>query len=660
MQALLMGSGCYGVAALQALQRAGVTVPLVVVSSDDANGAYGPSLESVAAASGIETARSDDPHRDSALAARIASAAPEIMLCAGYGGKTSTHLFKATRVALQAHASLLPKYRGPSPSNWALINGERETGITVAKLARQPDSGDVILQRAVAIAADDDDAALRTKLCDAIISALDVVLAAVKGGAAPIAHAQSEEITFFPAVTKRDGHIRFDQSTESVRNRFRGVTPHPGAYTDYCGIEFPILALAADGGSAYDDLPGRVLFVDDAAKEIRVKTLDGTVRLRLVDELNRLGAIARLHEGQPTFAGKATPFSAASADGEAEYDVEMPTDEELSTYGEFPDMVVMAVAYPCNAHCPNCPYTPGNSDIRLKYGDASFMSPELFEKIADECGEAGRRGWLPGGVGSMLRITGGGEPMLHPHGMTNLIAYAKGVGARVYLNSNGSLFKDDDIERLLECHTDNIEISVDAGDRVTYAIVRKGLSWDHLLQTVSRLVERRNATRSLTTIEVSVINQEIVSGRIPEIERFWYDLGVDNVIVRKFLTWGSSTNIDPNTSADPLPYLDRDNAIPCPYPFHRLNVDSRGKVEVCGFDIGGRTNMGNLKQQTIREIWRGAMFEWWRTMHRSGKGGDIPLCAECPDWKYRSWRHNYRKALTNAQSRRDASWATAE
>ncbi|MDE2573382.1 MAG: SPASM domain-containing protein, partial [bacterium] len=76
--------------------------------------------------------------------------------------------------------------------------------------------------------------------------------------------------------------------------------------------------------------------------------------------------------------------------------------------------------------------------------------------------------------------------------------------------------------------------------------------------------------------------------------------------------------------------------------------------------ISGRTNMGNLKRQTIREIWRGAMFEWWRKKHREGRGGDIPLCAECPDWKYRSWEHNYRKALSNARVRRDEAWKIAE
>jgi MoaA/NifB/PqqE/SkfB family radical SAM enzyme len=474
----------------------------------------------------------------------------------------------------------------------------------------------------------------------------------------PEARAQEEgAITVYPAVQRRDAHIRFDQGTETILRRFRGVTPYPGAYTDVCGAEFDIEAITTEGRVAYDDQPGRVLSLEAERGEIVVKSMDGTLRLKLKDGLRRLDAIAHRNAGVWQFAGKMSPFSARDMAAGAKFDVAMPDAGELEKYLEFPDMVVVSVAYPCNAHCPNCPYTPGNSELRLKYGDAPYIPPELFEKIADECGEAGRRGWLPGGVGSMIRITGGGEPMLHPAGMTNLIEYAKRAGARVYLNSNGSMFRGDDLDRLLACNVDNVEISVDAGDEATYAVVRKGLDWKVLLENLRYLIDRRNRIGSRTTIEVSVINQQLVAGRIAQIERFWYDFGVDNVIVRKFLTWGSNTNLDPDESADPIAYLDREAGLPCPYPFHRLNIDTRGKVEVCGFDIMGRTNMGNVREQSIRAIWKGAMFTWWREKHRRGEGGDIPLCAECPDWKYRSWEHNYRKALRDAQARRERAVA---
>ncbi len=97
---------------------------------------------------------------------------------------------------------------------------------------------------------------------------------------------------------------------------------------------------------------------------------------------------------------------------------------------EFPLMVVIAVIYPCNLGCPFCPYTDGNSDIRRFYHEhgGDLMPVELWNKMADECGE----------YGAWMRVTGGGEPMLHQH-MTEMIEYAKAQGARVWLNTNGSM-----------------------------------------------------------------------------------------------------------------------------------------------------------------------------------------------------------------------------
>lgn len=660
MRAVLFGLTGYGNAAYDALRSEGVEAPIVVTRREPGPFPYYPceQLGDVAAAAGAQVYYDADPDRDDTLFKAIAELRPDILVVASYHKRISSHVAKLAARAVNLHPSLLPQYRGATPSNWALIFGEKMTGVTLHRLARHYDAGEILLQRSLEIDPKQNDGQLRERLAKLAGGVLTDYVRTIQAGAEPLPQPQDErEITVYPAVQRRDAHIRFDQGTQSIMRRYRGVTPHPGAYTDFCGVEFDIVSIAPEGRVAYDDQPGRVLEVIADRSQIVVKSMDGTMRVTLKDELNRLGAIAKHNADIWQFAGKMTPFSSKEMKAGAKFDVAMPDAAEFEKYLEFPDMVVVSVAYPCNAHCPNCPYTPGNSELRLKYGDAPYIPAELFEKIADECGEAARQGWLPGGVGSMIRITGGGEPMMHPAGMTNLIEYAKRVGARAYLNSNGSMFRGDDIDRLLACDTDNIEISVDAGDEATYAIVRKGLNWDQLLQNLRYMIERRNATRSKTTIEVSVINQEIVSGNISEIEKFWYAFGVDNVIVRKFLTWGSNTTLDPNKSADPLAYLDREAGLPCPYPFHRLNIDTRGKVEVCGFDIAGRTNMGNVRDQSIREIWKGSMFDWWRAKHRAGEGGDIPLCAECPDWKYRSWEHNYRKALKNAAQRRDEAFA---
>jgi MoaA/NifB/PqqE/SkfB family radical SAM enzyme len=301
---------------------------------------------------------------------------------------------------------------------------------------------------------------------------------------------------------------------------------------------------------------------------------------------------------------------------------------------EYPMMLVLSYVYPCNALCPHCPYT--NSNIRKEYRDAPYMSEAIFKKIADESGP----------YGAYLRISGGGEPMLHPLA-TELIVYAKAKGCKIGLITNGSLFTEENSRALLEAGVDMIEFSVDACDPETYAIVRKGLNWDVLVNNVMMMLRLRRELASTSKIIASAVNQKEVD--IDAVERFWLDIGIDTLIKRKFLTWGSNTELDTARSADISAYIDTD-AVPCPFIFERLNIDSRGNVMVCGYDISANTSMGNVKEQSIRDIWHGPGFQFYRDKHLAGRGKDIGLCSGCPDWKYRSWQHNYWKVVSKAEA----------
>lgn len=300
---------------------------------------------------------------------------------------------------------------------------------------------------------------------------------------------------------------------------------------------------------------------------------------------------------------------------------------------EFPMMCVLSFVYVCNALCPNCPYT--NSNIREDYKDKLLMSSETFKTIADQCGE----------YGAWIRMSGGGEPMLHPQAV-KLMEYAKEKGAKIGLITNGSKFTEESSRRLLEAQVDMIEFSVDASDPDTYHRVRAGLKWDILLENVKRMVRLRNELGSSTKIIASGVNQEGVD--IETVAAFWEPL-VDNFQKRKYLTWGIN---DPGKSADPTPYLPPEEQIPCPFIFERLNIDSRGKVMVCGFDIAANTDMGNIHEKSIKDIWHGEGFEFYRTKHLEQKASDIEMCKNCPDWKYRSWKHNYWKIVDVAEQNR--------
>ena len=319
-------------------------------------------------------------------------------------------------------------------------------------------------------------------------------------------------------------------------------------------------------------------------------------------------------------------------------DSRAPVRHEQETYGlrpeaaQFPMMCVLSFVYVCNARCPNCPYN--NSNIRAAYQDAVFMPDEIFRRIADECGQ----------YGAMLRLSGGGEPMLHPHAV-ELMVYAKSRGAKIGLITNGSRFTAEGLRALLAAGLDALEFSVDAGDAVTYARVRPGLDWEVLNRNARQAAALRHELGAPTRLIASIINQKGVD--VPAAEAYWAGI-VDKVQVRKYLTWGYNED----QSADPAPYLPPEKRVPCPWLFERLNIDSRGDVTLCGEDIAFSQKFANVMKRSIREIWNGPEFQQLREKHLTGRGTEIPICAQCPDWKYRSWQHNYWKLINAADQTR--------
>lgn len=298
---------------------------------------------------------------------------------------------------------------------------------------------------------------------------------------------------------------------------------------------------------------------------------------------------------------------------------------------EFPMMVVLSYIYVCNAHCPNCPYN--NSDIRSDYKDALYMSDEIFKRIADECGPHG----------SLIRLSGGGEPMLHPQAVEHIL-YAKGKGCRIGLITNGSRFTEEQLRTIIEAGIDAIEFSVDAGDAETYAKVR-GLDWDVLNANVQTARRIRDEIKSKTRIVCSVINQDGVD--VEKAVAHWTPV-VDKVQVRKYLTWGYNED----NSADSSPYLEPEKRLPCPWLFERLNIDSRGEVTLCGEDIAFAAGFANIMDRSIQEIWHGPEFTDFRDKHINRRGHEIEICGSCPDWQYRSWQYNYWKVLNDADATR--------
>ena len=321
-------------------------------------------------------------------------------------------------------------------------------------------------------------------------------------------------------------------------------------------------------------------------------------------------------------------------------------------------MVVISIIYPCNFGCPNCPYTDANSEIRQFYHqrNADLFPVPLWNRIAAECGQ----------YGAWMRCTGGGEPMLHPR-MVDMIELAKANGARVWLNTNGSMFGPtaalrSKLRRILAAGIDLIEFSMDAGDAATYAIVRPPHRggpprdpqkwWGNAVDNVRAALALRRELKAPTRIVVSIIRQEQIEGKLDAAIDFWMrTIGVDEVITRKFLTWDDNTHIEVQHALDPHLYrsMPSEKKEPCVWPFERLNVDTLGRIALCGQDISFRTAefFPNANDVSIKEIWHGEMFNWYRRMHLDGLGAECWPCRGCSAWLagIRDWNYGWLRVL---------------
>jgi methionyl-tRNA formyltransferase len=181
---------------------------------------------------------------------------------------------------INLHASLLPKYRGAAPIQWALINGEKATGVTVFLIEPAVDTGAIIRQREVAVGPDETYGELAARLSR--IGAEEVVgaLQELATGTARYLSQDESRATRAPKLTKNDGLLDWSGSSEEVRNRVRGVTPSPGAFTQWRGAPLVIWRVehAADPP---DGVPGEVV-IADPRRGVAVRTADGALWLTTV------------------------------------------------------------------------------------------------------------------------------------------------------------------------------------------------------------------------------------------------------------------------------------------------------------------------------------------------------------------------------------------
>ncbi len=234
------GTPVFAVPSLDKLANNGFTISLVVTQPDRPRGrgmqlAHSP-VKQRALDLGLTVAQPEKIKNNDDFRAALTSIAPDAIIVIGYGRIIPQWMIDLPRLGnINVHASLLPKYRGAAPIQWAIARGERVTGVTTMRIDTGLDTGDILLSQEVAIDAEDTAETLSPRLATVGADLLIQTLSGLQDGSVMPHPQEDAKATLAPILTKADGRIDFTSSATEIYNRLRGFQSWPGAFTTFRG-----------------------------------------------------------------------------------------------------------------------------------------------------------------------------------------------------------------------------------------------------------------------------------------------------------------------------------------------------------------------------------------------------------------------------------------
>ena len=237
MHAVVFAYHDVGVNCLKALLNAGIQVDLVVTHQDDPNeNVWFGSVVKLCAEKNIPYI-TPNANELVNLIPRFQEIAPDYIFSFYYRFMIPEQILKCAKIAaLNMHGSLLPKYRGRAPVNWAILHGETETGATLHVMEAKPDAGDIVGQAAVSIGPDETATDVFGKVSEAAVKVIEQVLPSLIQGNIPRKPNELQKGSYFGGRKPADGQIHWNQTAKQVHDLVRAVAPpYPGAFADYDG-----------------------------------------------------------------------------------------------------------------------------------------------------------------------------------------------------------------------------------------------------------------------------------------------------------------------------------------------------------------------------------------------------------------------------------------
>jgi methionyl-tRNA formyltransferase len=299
MDLVFCGTPQFAVPTLEKLVAAGFRVKLVATQPDRPSGrgmtlAASP-VKRTALALGLPVVQPEKIKNNDEFRALLESLAPEAITVVGYGRIIPQWMIDLPKLGdINLHASLLPKYRGAAPIQWAIAAGESVTGVTTMRIDAGLDTGDILLQFEDRISSEDTALTLAPRLAHTGAGLMIATLAGLKNGTITPRPQDSAKATLAPILKREDGLIDFSRSALDAWNRLRGFQPWPGAFTSFRGkmlhvhsaIPDPAIGIAPAGHFAIGSDRLLMGFAQGTALEVRELQVEGKKRMSAHDFIN--------------------------------------------------------------------------------------------------------------------------------------------------------------------------------------------------------------------------------------------------------------------------------------------------------------------------------------------------------------------------------------
>ncbi|HXE15489.1 MAG TPA: methionyl-tRNA formyltransferase [Bryobacteraceae bacterium] len=298
MEIIFLGTPEFAVPSLKALAGAGHKIQGVFTQPDRPKGrgnqlAASP-VKEAASELGFRVLQPERIRRPEQVAALV-ELKPELMVVVGYGQIIPQAIIDIpAHGILNVHASLLPKYRGAAPIQWAIANGETETGVTIMRIDAGLDTGAMLAQNSLTIDPEETAPELSKRLAEAGAQLLLKSIKRIENGAAVYTPQDNTRATYAPVLKKEDGRIDWSLPASVIHNRLRGFTPWPGAYTTFRSQTlriydaYPLVRQSSDepGTLESEKRTLRVICGHNSALELKEIQLEGKKRVGVDAFLN--------------------------------------------------------------------------------------------------------------------------------------------------------------------------------------------------------------------------------------------------------------------------------------------------------------------------------------------------------------------------------------